>query len=392
MNESSPPISPEAFQENPLLMVPILLASLLFFIMIAGSMATWIIIFLRWGRGETVLKMEPWTPRQWGLVDVFLIFAAAVLCQSLFAAIGMATLGIPPETLRSTEGSIPISLATIIGVGNIAAMFLGIGWICLRYQVTPAHVGFTAKRFPKNVGLGILASFAIIPVTYLLMAAVSFGFDNEYKHPLIEEMTKDGGMMTFFLGATTAALIAPITEEFLFRVIIQGGLQTVSFRSLFLNLMGGLPAASQTIDQRGSDSGILDSRAPEDGVSASLENVDDANPYREDLPEPIIDARIVDATTVEESEHAERFSESQGVMAGALVPPLWPAIVTGILFGFAHYGYGLSYIPLSLLGIVLGLLYRATNSIWPSLIVHFVLNSLSMIALGASLIVESLNG
>ncbi len=71
------------------------------------------------------------------------------------------------------------------------------------------------------------------------------------------------------------------------------------------------------------------------------------------------------------------------------LPPLWPALVTGVLFGLAHLGYGLSFIPLIVLGIILGLLYRATHSIWPSLMVHFILNSSSMIALGIGILIES---
>ena len=70
------------------------------------------------------------------------------------------------------------------------------------------------------------------------------------------------------------------------------------------------------------------------------------------------------------------------------VPPLWPSLVTGTLFGLAHFGYGLSFIPLIVLGILLGLLYRATHSIWPSLVVHVMLNGSSMTALGVAILIE----
>ena len=62
--------------------------------------------------------------------------------------------------------------------------------------------------------------------------------------------------------------------------------------------------------------------------------------------------------------------------------------MTGILFGLAHWGYGLSFIPLIVLGIVLGMLYRATHSIWPCFLVHFALNSTSMLGLGLSILLE----
>ena len=60
------------------------------------------------------------------------------------------------------------------------------------------------------------------------------------------------------------------------------------------------------------------------------------------------------------------------------VLPWWPVFVSGILFGLAHFEYGMSWVPLIVLGIVLGWLYRVTNRIWPSLIVHFLVNATSM--------------
>jgi membrane protease YdiL (CAAX protease family) len=42
------------------------------------------------------------------------------------------------------------------------------------------------------------------------------------------------------------------------------------------------------------------------------------------------------------------------------------------------------------LGIILGMLYRATHSIWPSLTVHFILNFLSILGLGLASYLKSL--
>ncbi len=70
-------------------------------------------------------------------------------------------------------------------------------------------------------------------------------------------------------------------------------------------------------------------------------------------------------------------------------PPVWPSFVAGTLFGFAHFDYGLSFIPLSVLGVVLGLLYRAKHSIWPCFVLHFALNAFAMASLGIALLVEA---
>jgi membrane protease YdiL (CAAX protease family) len=71
-----------------------------------------------------------------------------------------------------------------------------------------------------------------------------------------------------------------------------------------------------------------------------------------------------------------------------LIPPWWPAVVTGILFGLAHISYGMSFIPLSFLGILLGFVYRQTHSIWPCILIHMMLNTLSMLMLGVLILVQ----
>ena len=81
-----------------------------------------------------------------------------------------------------------------------------------------------------------------------------------------------------------------------------------------------------------------------------------------------------------------------GAPVADLVPPVWPSVVTGILFGLAHWGYGLSFIPLIVLGIVLGLVYRATHSIWPCILIHAMLNGTSMLALGATILIQRATG
>lgn len=57
----------------------------------------------------------------------------------------------------------------------------------------------------------------------------------------------------------------------------------------------------------------------------------------------------------------------------------WPLWITSIIFALMHMGQGLAPIPLFFLSLGLGYLYRQTGSIWPTVIVHMVLNSLTML-------------
>ena len=67
-------------------------------------------------------------------------------------------------------------------------------------------------------------------------------------------------------------------------------------------------------------------------------------------------------------------------------PPWWPTLLSGTLFGLAHFSYGVSWVALILFGIVLGRLYQIRQSIIPVIMVHFMFNGMNIVILGLSLI------
>lgn len=351
----SPDISTELLEQNPLVALAFFAFLMLFATLAVGALSSWIWLITRTFQRKPVLVVEPWSPRVWGFVD--LIFAAVIILfwQFQSAAAASRLLGIKRHELTD-ENNISLSVVALLGIGNLLAMASIILWIVVRHQATFAQIGFGVKKWGKHLGIGVVAAVAVLPLVYALMAAVSIGLDNTYSHPLLESMKRDGSLQAYLLAVVSAALIAPIVEEFLFRVLIQGWLQSWRGSSIKAILLG----ASES--ERAKQSHSFATQAP-----ISFEVTDPLQAY---APVP---ASMDDDSTTPKLES----------------PPLWPAIVTGILFGLAHLGYGLSFIPLIVLGIILGLLYRATHSIWPSLMVHFILNSSSMIALGIGVLLES---
>jgi|694.fasta_scaffold48271_4 membrane protease YdiL (CAAX protease family) len=80
-----------------------------------------------------------------------------------------------------------------------------------------------------------------------------------------------------------------------------------------------------------------------------------------------------------------RIADREEVSAYA---PWWPAILSGVFFGGAHVGYGVSWVPLMVLGTVLGRLYQVRRSIVPCVVVHGLFNSLSMVGLAVEVLVR----
>ena len=58
---------------------------------------------------------------------------------------------------------------------------------------------------------------------------------------------------------------------------------------------------------------------------------------------------------------------------------VWPVYATSLVFAMLHLGQGAASIPLFFLSLGLGYLYRQTGRIGPSLIVHMVLNGMTMV-------------
>lgn len=348
-------ISPEFLEANPLVQIAFVAFPLLVMAFLTGTISSWVFLFIRVKQGKPLLAPEPWRPRVWGFVDILLAATFILFWQFQSSVFGDNVLGVVRQEAAGAK-TIPLSLAAILSLGNVAALITICGWIVLRHRASLAQLGFSFKSWPRHVAIGVIAALASIPLVYALMAAVNIGFNNQYSHPLLEELKRDGSLPAYLLAVTSAVLIAPLTEEFFFRVIIQGWLQSAPFGSIRSIFLG------QREDQQ-----LAQIAAP--GVFVTSPVLD--NPY---APSGVLvtASKLTDATTENST----------------LIPPIWPSLVTGVLFGLAHFSYGLSFIPLIVLGTILGLLYRATHSIWPSLVVHFMLNGSSMLALGFTILVE----
>lgn len=70
----------------------------------------------------------------------------------------------------------------------------------------------------------------------------------------------------------------------------------------------------------------------------------------------------------------------QGWLEEAIAAPPWaPVVLSALAFGAAHAGQGLAFVPLSLLGVVLGTITRQTGSIVPCILLHALFNAVSVV-------------
>lgn len=393
-----PPITPEMLEQNPALMLVLLLVMMVLFVGGVVCLASWIWGIYRLAMGWSLLPMTiPWSPRRWAFLDIVIIMGFAISLQGFLADMVFMLTGAEREVLTESTSiaAPPLEAIAAGGLASLMAVGLGIVWLQFRYRSGISHVGFGPISW-TSLAASLMVGVAALPVIYLLMMLVTLLSQSQYEHPLIDSASDSGSLKGYLLGCFAAVIAAPIAEEFLFRVLLQGWLQSIPFKSIYHTLVGstgqlhfqntsphtsplGLGKAMQANETETSGTEVVYSSIYTQPPERDLEPAQLVSPVAEGV-EPNLDGRSNPYAVQSDLSHGS----DQRLTAGSPspLPPIWPSVVVGVLFGLAHIEYGFSFLPLSVMGVVLGLLYRQTHSVWPCILMHAMLNGFSMLMLG----------
>ncbi|HEX5106017.1 MAG TPA: CPBP family intramembrane glutamic endopeptidase, partial [Pirellulaceae bacterium] len=198
------------------------------------------------------------------------------------------------------------------------------------------------------------------PPVYALQGVLVY-FWKKSEHPLMEmfKTTPDAAFFATLIAA--AVLVAPLVEETLFRVLLQGFLEkVVSSRGKVLGLLLGRFSFLETVEPP--------IRPDQPGIPPPVDPTRDVNPYEPPQIGPHFDPPLPEVAAV--------ISDDQPELRG---PQAWiPIGVSALIFALLHYSHGPDWVPLIFLAAGMGYLYQRTHSIVPSLVVHMCLNGLSM--------------
>ena len=329
---------------------------------LAAGIVCWVRAAMRIAAGQPLV---PWRPRQavpWGLVDligVFVLYFVALVA----ARLTLSALGWLPDV--QNEASLTLADKGLLVGANIGMQF---GLLVVALPLIALHTGGTRRDFglamPElwaDVKLGLIGFVMLAPPVYAIQGALVY-FWKPSKHPLMEmfKSSPDAGFFAVLLVA--AAVAAPIFEELVFRVLLQGFLEKLAsfrghaFEALEL-LIGRLPrsAAPATTTLVAAEPIFPEADAGD-------------NPF---LPPAAASDVPVRAELVDDGWQHE-------LRGGAA----WlPIVLVSVLFALLHYSHGPDWVALTLLAAGMGYLYQRTHSVVPSLVVHALLNSLSMLGL-----------
>lgn len=294
------------------------------------------------------LPLVAWSPRRsvpWAFLDLFLltglyIVFGAALHESGFIADGkMETL-----TLQQKEKVIIANLLLSVGVAVVS-----VAVTVVRCGANGGDLGWSVRYVGSDLRLGAIAFVMLAPPVYALQGLLVH-FWKKSEHP-IAEMFKDAPNAGFFgMLFLSAAVVAPLFEELVFRVLMQGFLEkVVEFRGNPMELLVGKTNLIPI----------------EPAAKLPTPPIVDDNPYS---PPQELSIPLPEGATVAILEQPEL----RGVSAWV------PIVVCSAVFALLHYSHGPDWVPLLFLAMGLGYLYQRTHRLLPSVTVHALLNSLSM--------------
>jgi|GEM_PF-3846545 len=245
-------------------------------------------------------------------------------------------------------GLIPEGVAEIL---IVLAALLVTRLPILNFNWNLKSYGLTLSDFRRTVlwGLGgYFAAFFAVMVCTAVMARIGSGIPTQ-EHPLIKQLTggKFSDIGTLF-ALVSAALLAPIYEELLFR----GTLIPVFEWLLRNSKTGGLIVTST-------------------GVVLLLLTLDHSPGNLGDIAGAVIGLLCLQYVGKQRYKLLPLVNRSVAITLAI--------IISSLIFGAIHPTGVESWIPLASVGVVNGILVYQTRSIWPAIITHGLFNGVNLV-------------
>jgi membrane protease YdiL (CAAX protease family) len=260
------------------------------------------------------------------------VVAAAVLYVVGSGAVGQLLkrlLAVPDVELSQLPPDQQLLFIFSLSVGSLAGVGLVIAWLRLAVRATWAEMGWRGEQWRRQVMLGLASFLVLILPIFGMQALLNYLYERIYgpppQHPLIEHLLEHPGGVAFLIAGFTAVVVAPLTEEFLIRGVLQGWLERLA---IHLRRFLHPPLAEQEAD---------------------------GGPMTATSARPLL---------------------------------VWPILVSSLLFALMHYEHGVAWVPLFFFALGLGYLYQRTRSLIAPIVLHVSLNATTMLILWLATLAE----
>ncbi|TVS20464.1 MAG: CPBP family intramembrane metalloprotease [Planctomycetaceae bacterium] len=302
--------------------LPLALATFLF-----ASVWGWAWVFRQLVAGRQPVPFQTTRRVPWTLMDLLVFVYVFLLLQLGGGGIVRIVLGLG---MNIDLDSVPLGVRAALMLGGATATLVTtlVSVLLVRWMTgaTWRDLGVDGRFLVQDVAIGLAAFVLLAPPVYALQMLLVQWFPSE--HPLIKLLQERPDPIFLGITAFAAVIVAPVAEEYFFRVLVQGWLHK-------LHCSGGAISSWIRI------------------------------PPRSDAPE-----------MARESETGQERTLTHPASMGT-----WPIVASAGLFAVLHASHGPDPIPLFVLALGLGYLYRQTHRILPCILVHLLLNLCSLTAL-----------
>jgi membrane protease YdiL (CAAX protease family) len=179
-----------------------------------GSTAVWLIASTRRSAGLPMIPQVNVPPANWPALAVIMAAACVLLQTAGRVANEFQEAPAPPEVRHVTASLV---LGGLIWLLLLATLLLG--------NSTPREsFGLSFQRWPAQLGWGAAGYLAAIGPTWLMLAATRPWRSVETQHEFLKLLADAPHWSTVALMLFTVAVVAPLSEELQYRVVLQGWL------------------------------------------------------------------------------------------------------------------------------------------------------------------------
>lgn len=182
----------------------------------AASLAVWMAIAARRMRGLPPLDIEPRMACPWHPLAVALALPLAMGVQR-------AMLSVVPR-----EGGTTLDVVQSSCLAMILSSLIVMGLLALFSPMSAADFGVQRGRAAADLKIGVLGYLAaLVPVFAINLAVQYLGLrPTGPQHSFLKFLDQDPGAAAVAWIVLSAGILAPLVEELLYRVILQGWLET----------------------------------------------------------------------------------------------------------------------------------------------------------------------
>lgn len=183
------------------------------------SLGAWVWLLLQWRQRRTLSAFvaQPRTPVPWDALQAVVGF---ILCYATLPPLVMFALGATTGEKSTRMTVFDLQVACVVKV-TIVVVLSGLLWLGTR--ASWADFGIRKPQFRRDV-LCMLQGLLLCWGPIVLVQIPLHSLREASPHQLLELLRGDQGQMAFWLISLQLTVIAPLEEEFVFRVVLQSAL------------------------------------------------------------------------------------------------------------------------------------------------------------------------